>query len=64
MTSQRVAPRACAASIWKRGVWAKTSRVVAVMIGRIMIARTMPPVKIVPVSTGRLPGANRKIHPR
>ena len=64
MTSQRVAPSACAASIWKRGVWENTSRVTAVMIGRIITASTTPPVKIVPVSTGRLPGANRKNQPR
>ena len=64
MTSQRVAPSACAASMWKRGAWENTSRVTAVMIGRIITASTTPPVKIVPVRTGRLPGANRKNQPR
>ena len=41
------------------GVWPNTSRVIAVMIGRIMIASTTPAVKIVPVRTGlMLPGEN------
>ena len=36
--SHRVAPRASAASLWVSGVWANTSRLIAVTIGRIMIA--------------------------
>ena len=60
MTSQRVAPSACAASMWKRGAWENTSRVTAVMIGRIITASTTPPVKIVPVRTGRLPGREQE----
>ena len=47
MTSQRVAPRASAPSIWARGVRAKTSRVIALMIGRIMRASTNPTTSIV-----------------
>ena len=38
--SHRVAPRASAPSLWVAGVWSKTSRLIAVMIGRIMIAST------------------------
>ena len=44
MTSQRVAPRASADSICPGGVWTKISRAVAAMIGRIMMASTIPPV--------------------
>ncbi len=40
--SQRVAPSASAPSRRRRGVCANTSRVIALMIGRIMTARTMP----------------------
>ncbi|MNW62287.1 hypothetical protein D3C74_404070 [compost metagenome] len=39
--SQRVAPRAREASSWSTGVWRNTSRETAVMIGRIMTARTI-----------------------
>ena len=45
MTSQRVAPSAKADSIWPGGVCTNTSRAVAAMIGRIITASTMPPVK-------------------
>ncbi len=44
MTSQRVAPRARAASSCMRGTCRKTSRLTLVMIGRIMIASRMPTV--------------------
>ncbi|CAM5728210.1 hypothetical protein SALBM217S_07475 [Streptomyces griseoloalbus] len=44
MTSQRVAPRARAASSCICGTWRKTSRLTLVMIGRIMIASRMPTV--------------------
>jgi hypothetical protein len=37
-----VAPRAYAASTWSRGVWANTSREIAVTIGKIMMAITSP----------------------
>ena len=46
--SQRVAPNAKAPSLCVVGVWAKTSREIAVTIGRIMIAKTTPMKKIVP----------------
>ena len=46
MISQRVAPSASAASMCAVGVWAKTSRLRAVTIGRIMIARMTEPAKI------------------
>src|SRR4029453_16955978 len=39
-TSQRVGPSASAASMWSRGVWVKTSRDIAITIGKIMMART------------------------
>ncbi len=45
--SQRVAPRASAASSCRRGVWRKISRQSAVMIGRIITASTMPTVNMV-----------------
>ena len=45
--SQRVAPSARAASSCSTGVCRKTSRQIAVMIGRIMTASTMPTVRIV-----------------
>ena len=45
--SQRVAPSASAPSIWVRGVRANTSRVIALMIGRIMIPSTNPTTSIV-----------------
>ena len=48
ITSQRVAPSARAASICSRGVWANTSRVTAVMIGRIISASTNDAVNTVP----------------
>ena len=41
-TSHLVAPSACAASMWVRGVCRNTSRVTAVMIGRIITASTTP----------------------
>jgi hypothetical protein len=64
-TSQRVAPSASAASISSCGVWTNTSRVTAVMIGKIMTANTIPPVKMVPPpATDALPVANRKHLPR
>ena len=40
--SHRVAPSARAPSLWVIGVWAKTSREIAVTIGRTMIDSTMP----------------------
>ena len=43
--SQRVAPSASAASFSATGATAKTSRQIAVMIGRIMIASTIPAAK-------------------
>src|SRR5207302_681028 len=43
--AQRVAPRASAASLWSGGTVAMTSRVMAVTIGRIMIARISPATK-------------------
>ena len=46
--SQRVAPRASAASLCVAGVWANTSRERAVTIGRIMIDSTIPTKKMVP----------------
>src|SRR5215469_2101310 len=49
--SQRVAPSAHAASMFCGGVRSNTSRLMAVMIGRIMMASTTPPSKIVPTST-------------
>ena len=45
--SQRVAPRASAASSWRTGVCRKISRQIAVMIGTTMTARTIAAVKIV-----------------
>ena len=48
ITSQRVAPSARAASICSRGVCANTSRVTAVMIGRIISASTSDAVNTVP----------------
>ena len=45
--SQRVAPRASAASSCSRGVCRKISRQRAVMIGRIITASTMPAVRMV-----------------
>jgi hypothetical protein len=44
--SQRVAPRASAASSCSRGAWRNTSRHTAVMIGRIIAARTTPTVRM------------------
>ena len=64
-TSHRVAPSASAASICERGVWQNTSRVTAVMIGRIITASTMPAVKIVPPpAIEPLPVANSGNQPR
>ncbi|AOR33491.1 hypothetical protein BFF78_22675 [Streptomyces fodineus] len=45
-TSQRVAPRASAASSCIRGTCRNTSRLTLVMIGRIMIASRMPTVSM------------------
>ncbi len=42
-----MAPRASAASIWARGVCENTSRAIALMIGRIITARTRPTTNIV-----------------
>ena len=51
--SQRVAPSASAASSWSFGVCRKTSRQIAVMIGRIITASTRDAVRIVfPVPEG------------
>ena len=48
-----------------RGVWTNTSRVTAVMIGRIITASTMPAVKIVPPpATDAVPVLNRNSQPR
>ena len=44
--SQRVAPRASAASLCVAGVWANTSRERAVTIGRITIQSTIPMKKM------------------
>lgn len=44
--SQRVAPSASEASSCRRGVWRNTSRDREVMIGKIMIARMMPPMRM------------------
>src|SRR6266496_1869927 len=49
--SQRVAPSAQAASMFSVGVRSKTSRPIAVTIGKIITASTTPPLKIVPRST-------------
>ena len=43
--SQRVAPSARAASLWSSGTVEITSRLIAVTIGRIMIARISPAMK-------------------
>ena len=43
--SQRVAPSASAASLWSAGTVAITSRLIALTIGRIMIASTSPVMK-------------------
>src|SRR5699024_3295505 len=64
--SQRVAPRARAASSCRRGVWRKISRVREVMIGRIMIDRTSEAVRSVrPVCDTEPSAAGAKIgiHP-
>ena len=45
--SQRVAPRASAASSCRTGVWRKISRQIAVMMGTTMTASTIAAVKIV-----------------
>src|SRR3954452_19255062 len=45
--SQRVAPRASAPSRSARGVWENTSRITAVMIGRIITASTIPTTNMV-----------------
>ena len=60
--SQRVAPRARAASSCRRGVWRKTSRATAVMIGRIITARTTDAVRMF-FAGGWYP-ANRGMKPR
>jgi len=46
IVSHLVAPRASAASRWLRGTARRTSREIAVMIGRIMIARMIPDARI------------------
>ncbi len=46
ITSQRVAPRASAASSCILGTWRNTSREIAAMIGRIMTASTIDAVSI------------------
>ena len=43
--SQRVAPSPSAASFWSVGTVAITSRLIALTIGRIMIASTRPATK-------------------
>ena len=43
--SQRVAPSPSAASFWSAGTVAITSRLIALTIGRIMIASTSPVMK-------------------
>jgi hypothetical protein len=45
--SQRVAPRARAASRCSAGAWENTSRASALMIGRIITASTSPAVSMV-----------------
>ena len=45
--SQRVAPRARAASSCRRGTWRKTSRLSAVTIGKIITASTTATVRMV-----------------
>ena len=60
--SHRVAPRARAASMWSRGVCSKTSREIAVMIGRIMMASTTLATNTVPVDFR--PGAKSGNQPR
>ena len=40
--SQRVAPRAAIASRWLSGTELMTSRAIATIVGRIMIARMIP----------------------
>lgn len=63
--SHLVAPSARAASWWSAGVWRMVSRDMEVMIGRIMIARTTPAVKMVPPpAMDTLPSLNRKNQPR
>ena len=63
--SQRVAPRASAASLCVAGVWANTSRERAVTIGRTMIASTMPMKKMVPeLSTWPVSLLKNGIQPR
>jgi|GEM_PF-3941951 len=61
--SQRVAPSARAASRCDCGTWRNTSRVMAVMIGRIITASTMPALSMVRpvVDTGP---ANSGIQPK
>lgn len=64
-TSHLVAPSAMAPSTCIVGVRSKTSRLTAVMIGRIITATTMPAVKMVPPScTFTLPLAKIGIQPR
>src|SRR6185436_15492771 len=62
--SQRVAPSASAASSCSFGVWRKTSRDTAVMIGRIITASTRPATSIVrPVAdTGPAKNGNQPNH--
>ncbi len=45
--SQRVAPRPSAASLWSSGTVLITSRLIALTIGRIMIASTRPGDEVV-----------------
>src|SRR5262249_61817766 len=49
--SQRVAPSAHAASMFCGGGRSNTSRLMAVMIGRVMIGRTTPPAENGPKAT-------------
>ena len=55
--SQRVAPRASAASLLGSGVWSNTSRLMAVTIGRIMMASTIDARNTVPCETPVLPNS-------
>ena len=46
MVRMAIFPFARAASMCARGVWTKTSRVIAEIVGSTMIARTMPAIMI------------------
>ncbi len=60
--SQRVAPSASAASSCAFGTWRNTSREIAAMIGRIMMASTSAAVSMLRPTTWSPP--NSGIHPR